>query len=482
MTDSATIKLEGDNAALKKSLAESRAMLEAFGKMYDEKMRGRGGRGGGGGAVGGGFTAGLGDFAKTALATFTGMGALQTFSGALAKLKSVLQESIKVASDFEVSLIKFDVLFRNAGEGVGFFSSELENMQERIDSTTGYSKGAVRDSMSVFLKYGQIQGEVFEKGLENAADLAAFMGVDMVRGAEMLGRALQNPAQGMLLLSRAGVRLTKEEKTRIKNLQDSMQIQKAQVALNEIITAKFGGLAERMKNETFAGAWEDVTTELSASFKEIGQALLPGLKALIPSLVIAIKEIAKIGAELTPVANALLWAAGLFAEGAHSLRDIGGQRNREAGDDPELYGREWVRRDNAARKAAQKGAIPESENYIDMFGLSRKRPKRTMTEKERQAAMDDAARAEGFVPKTGKPEEQPSGKSLEGTFEDLEATWRRISGASAENSTTEAIDEQTAMLDTSNKEMLVETRTTNVLLEELVYYMTGMPKPGDMAS
>lgn len=483
MTDSAKIKIEGDNAALKKSLAESRAMLEAFGKMYDEKVHGARTEastsgGAGGPAGGGGFMAGFGDFAKQALATFTGLGALQTVQGALSKLKSMILETIQAAADLEVSLIKFDVLFRNAGEGVGFFVSELEGMQRKIGEATGFSSGAVRDSMSVFLKYGQIQGEVFEKGLENAADLAAFMGVDMVRAAEMMGRALQNPAQGMLLLSRAGVRLTKEEKERIKNLQDSMQIQKAQVALNDIIATKFGGLAKRMKEETFAGAMEDVTTEMNKAFSEVGKVLLPSLKDALVLLTDMVNLAKTFG-------TALAGAAATLIEGAKFLRDV--VANLDVGTDwlndaiLEATGH-GTRKERAAELARNwtdeemlRATKTELQNYKARKGIE-------WGDANDAQAREAMRKAAGLPPTLGTPEEQPSGKSLEGTFEDLEATWKRISGASAENSTTAAVDEQTAQMGADNKELIAEAKTSNALLGDIAFLMSGMPKPGEMAS
>lgn len=530
MTDKATIQIAGDNDPLKKSLAQSKQILQNFAKQAAGSSIGlSGGASLGhsrfaqpwavyGSRVGlsappapptspappmpshgsGSWFDSLGDFAKHALSTFTGFGAFTTVTGALHKIKDALKEATRAAMDYETSMLKFDVMFTNTGHKAGFFKSELAAMNEELQKTSGFSGGQVRSSMNAFFKLEGIQGDIFKRGLETSADLAAFMGTEMSHAAEMLGRALQNPAQGMMLLSRAGVRLTKEERNRIKELQNSMQIEKARSELLDIVERKFGGLAKRMKEETLSGALGELQATLHHTFADVGKAMLPALKELIPQLKVMVKELGEIGKELMPVAALFLKIAGLLAEGTASLRDIGGLRrfqtepgfNKLTGEQESWHtpgSKRWNEEQARKKKAFDERRFDEPETYYDMFGLPHKRPKKPMTDEAKQAAMDEAARREGFIPRKGKIEEMPLAASLEGTFENIEETWKRISGAGKGDgeSTGEAIDDLETTLSVNQQKQLDEAKTqtaTMIAANNMWQKFIEAERPGTLAN
>lgn len=137
----------------------------------------------------------------------------------------------------------------------------------------------LNDVTAQFLTFGNITGEAFDRAQEAAINLSAKIGNDLKGQAIQLGKALDNPTQGVSALAEAGVTFTKSQKEQIKVLQESGDVLGAQSLILTEIEAKYGGAAAAA-----AAAGSGPLTQLQMRFADIqeiiGQALIPGLTKL----------------------------------------------------------------------------------------------------------------------------------------------------------------------------------------------------------
>jgi hypothetical protein len=106
------------------------------------------------------------------------------------------------------------------------------------------------------------------------------MGTDASGEAVRLGKALNDPIQGISALTRVGIQFTDQQKEQIKALTDSGDLLGAQKIILAELNSQFGGSAETFA-KTFAGQLELMNNELSDLSEEIGVIVMPALRDLI---------------------------------------------------------------------------------------------------------------------------------------------------------------------------------------------------------
>jgi hypothetical protein len=122
--------------------------------------------------------------------------------------------------------------------------------------------------------------------LRLSADLAAFMGTDVPQGAQMIGRSLQSPSEGLRLMEREFGKLTDAEEKHINTLVAQGRAVEAQNAVLELLQTKIGGTAALMNTGLtratgdLSKAWDDLLKTLGKE-GTIFNRTLGGATALI---------------------------------------------------------------------------------------------------------------------------------------------------------------------------------------------------------
>ena len=164
---------------------------------------------------------------------------------------------------------------RSTQGAAGLTRDELLDMASAMQQVTTYGDEAVIPAQSLLLTFTEIGREVFPKALETVLDMSVAMDQDLKASAIQLGKALNDPVQGITALSRVGVQFTEDQKEMIKQLQETGRTADAQrIILGELET-QMGGSA-RAARDTFGGSIE----ALKNSFGDLleGDASSPGLK------------------------------------------------------------------------------------------------------------------------------------------------------------------------------------------------------------
>ncbi|HEJ2039567.1 TPA: phage tail length tape measure family protein [Pseudomonas aeruginosa] len=170
------------------------------------------------------------------------------FAGGMV-FKAVLNASVeqeRVTAQLEQTL-------RATGSAAGYTRDELLNMASGLQKVTTYGDEAIIPAQSILLTFKELGKEVFPQALEMALDLSTFLGQDLKSSATQLGKALQDPINGINALSRAGASFSQQQKDTIKQLVDAGRVADAQRLILAELEGQYGGTARRAR-DTLGGA------------------------------------------------------------------------------------------------------------------------------------------------------------------------------------------------------------------------------------
>ena len=160
-------------------------------------------------------------------------------------------------------------------------SAQVDALAASISNKTAVDDEAVQAGSNLLLTFKNIKNEgtglnaVFDRSTAAAVDLSA-AGFGSIEGAsKMLGKALNDPLNGMTALGRAGVTFTDAQKKQVKGMVEAGNVLGAQKLILAEVESQVGGAAAAS-----ATAGERLTTIWNNTKEAIGTRLLPILDRL----------------------------------------------------------------------------------------------------------------------------------------------------------------------------------------------------------
>ena len=220
------------------------------------------------------------DQAKTGLAAI-GAGIVGSLAGAatvgFGALTAGLIDSTKEAMNAQSVQAQLNAVLESTGGKAGMTADAVNSLSAEIQRLTPFEDEAVTSAQSMLLTFTNIGSDVFPQTTWAVTDMAQAMGMDLQSAAIMVGKALNDPVQGVTALRRVGVQLTDTQEEMIKKMIKTGDIAGAQrVILGELAT-EFGGSAIAA-GKTFAGQLDRLKNSLSDVKETIGGAILPVLQ------------------------------------------------------------------------------------------------------------------------------------------------------------------------------------------------------------
>lgn len=186
-----------------------------------------------------------------------------------------LQQVIAVGADLvasykvqEQAVSNLNAVLAATGGTVGLTSQELQDMASSLQSVTTFGDEAIIGMNAVLLGFRSIKGDQFTRTTEAILDMSQVMGQDLVSSANMVGKALDSPTQGMAALSRVGFVWTDQQREMVKAMEESGDLMGAQEVILGELEKAFGGAA-RAAGETATGSFD----QLANSLGDIKEAL-----------------------------------------------------------------------------------------------------------------------------------------------------------------------------------------------------------------
>lgn len=206
-------------------------------------------------------------------------------AGALAAFS--VSAIVREISEAERANAQLEAVLKSTGQQAGITAEQVRGLADELQRTTTVSDDAVVSMASVLLQFDKVTGPVFERASRLVVDLSTRMGTDLKTAAIQVGKALQDPAEGLGMLSRAGIVFSDEQKKVIQYLMDTNRQAEAQAIILEELEKKFGGAGEAA-GKTLGGA----LTQLKHSFSDLleGKGTAPELTESIQDLTAALND------------------------------------------------------------------------------------------------------------------------------------------------------------------------------------------------
>lgn len=205
-------------------------------------------------------------------------------------LKDVATAAAREFAAAEVVGAQLDAVLRSTGGSAGITRGEIDELANELQDLSGTEDEVIRRGAALMLTFTQVSGDVFPKAIEAALNLSMAMGTDLQSSIIQVGKALNEPIQGVSALRRVGVQLSDEQEAQIKQFMDINDIASAQnIILGELET-QFGGVAAAMGDTTtgsankLKAAWGDLLEAMGEQPAGGWKAISDGLTGIVKSM------------------------------------------------------------------------------------------------------------------------------------------------------------------------------------------------------
>jgi vacuolar-type H+-ATPase subunit E/Vma4 len=196
------------------------------------------------------------------------------------------------------------------GNAANISAGEVEALAGRLETLTAVEAESIQEGANLLLTFGNIKDElgegndIFSQTTEIMVDMGVALRKGPVETATMLGKALNDPIQGLTALRRVGVSFTEQQIEQVKALQSSGDLMGAQKLILQELQNQYGGSGAAYA-KTFTGQLELMGHELGTIGEEATMAVMPALQMMVEEL----RElIPVIGPQLKEAIESVDWA------------------------------------------------------------------------------------------------------------------------------------------------------------------------------
>lgn len=198
----------------------------------------------------------------------------------------------KAAEESEVATKRLANTFKQMGDETGRAAAQSANYASKLQFQIGVEDEnimLVQSKIATFKKVSDTAGRmagVFDRATNAAFDMAAAGFGEADQNAVQLGKALQSPTQGINALRRSGISFTDAEKKKIKALEESGQLLKAQKIILHAVEMQVKGTAA-------ATATQGQKTKIAygEAMESLGRTFLPIMNQLLKKVADNIQKV-----------------------------------------------------------------------------------------------------------------------------------------------------------------------------------------------
>jgi hypothetical protein len=208
-----------------------------------------------------------------------GIGVAAAISGLIVGLK----KCVDAAAESEAITVKLNQVLKSTGGVAGVTSDMALDLADSLSKVTTFEDDVIVSAEAMLLTFKNIGKDIFPAATEATLDLATMMGGDLQSAAVMLGKALNDPIQGIGALRRVGVQLEDDQERQVKSFMAINDIASAQKIILGELSSELGGQA-RAAAETYSGRMMQLQNTIGNVAESLGTLLLPALTKIANTL------------------------------------------------------------------------------------------------------------------------------------------------------------------------------------------------------
>lgn len=197
-----------------------------------------------------------------------------------------VKESVKAYESQAATMKVLESTVKAVGATAWTSARELAQMAQEFQQMTNFDATSIESMQAVLLGFKNIKGDNFREATKAIMDMATVMDMDLKSAAQSIGKALDDPINGMDSLKKQGFNFTASQKKVIQSFLDTGNAAEAQkIILNELETT-FGGAAEAgvKGGEQLKNAFSDMQAGIGKFVTDVKDAI-PGLENLTHDII-----------------------------------------------------------------------------------------------------------------------------------------------------------------------------------------------------
>jgi len=198
--------------------------------------------------------------------------AFQSISRAVEGFTQFLGNAVGAANEYERATAQLESVLKSTGGVAGLTKDALISLADSMQNLTTYSNTQVLAAENLLLTFTKIGREIFPEATQIVLDMSTALGQDLKSSAIQLGKALNDPVQGVTALKRVGVSFTQSQMDMIKSLVESGKTLEAQKLILAELKTEFGG-ASKAAAETFSGSIQQLKNSYGDLVRQIGETI-----------------------------------------------------------------------------------------------------------------------------------------------------------------------------------------------------------------
>jgi hypothetical protein len=229
---------------------------------------------------------------------------------AIATVGVVIGKNVEALARIETINAQTAQTISTMGNAANISATEVEALAGRLESLTAIEAESIQEGANLLLTFGNIRNElgagndIFTQTTQIMVDMGVALRKGPVETATMLGKALNDPIQGLTALRRVGVSFTEQQIEQVKALQTSGDLMGAQKLILQELQNQYGGSGAAYA-QTFTGQLELMGHELGTIGEEATMAVMPALQMMVEELR---NLIPVIGPQLKEAIESVDWA------------------------------------------------------------------------------------------------------------------------------------------------------------------------------
>jgi len=240
---------------------------------------------------------GIGGFFGKAFEFATGGLIASGISALSGVVSGFVTDAFADARETQQLMAQTNAVITSTGGAAGVTAQHVADLASSLSDAAGkslFGDDQIQASTNLLLTFTNLKGAVLDSATAISVDMAQAMGGAPKDSAIQLGKALNDPINGITALSRVGVTFTEQQKEQIKAMQEAGDMAGAQGIILAELNKEFGGSAQAAAGAT--GGWAEFQGRLGEATETIATAVLPIIGKLgsiaLDFLIPAIEDVA----------------------------------------------------------------------------------------------------------------------------------------------------------------------------------------------
>ncbi len=187
--------------------------------------------------------------------------------------------AIEAAGEAQDAQTQLNAVIESTHGVAGVTADSVNQMASELGLLTRFEDDAIVAGENMLLTFTNVGADVFPTATETMLDMSQALGQNLKTSAMQLGKALNDPVNGITALRKIGVTFADDQVAMAQAMMEVGDIAGAQMMILGELQREFGGSA-RAAGETFGGQLQVLKNQLGNVQETVGTALLPTLTDL----------------------------------------------------------------------------------------------------------------------------------------------------------------------------------------------------------